>query len=141
MNEEIVKERNVLIVDDICSRGGTFYHAANALKEAGAKNIYLYVTRDTRGYAIKATDCILGNDEIQIYKMPKTDPGKKSPRGCVAIFKEENGDYSLVENLTLEESIGYKNNVMKFKVKNGSFCTESVETIETIKERLMGEVL
>lgn len=44
MNEEIVKERNVLIVDDICSRGGTFYHAANALKEAGAKNIYLYVT-------------------------------------------------------------------------------------------------
>ncbi len=141
INEEIVKERNVLIVDDICSRGGTFYHAANALKEAGAKNIYLYVTRDTRGYAIKATDCILGNDEIQIYKMPKTDPGKKSPRGCVAIFKEENGDYSLVENLTLEESIGYKNNVMKFKVKNGSFCTESVETIETIKERLMGEVL
>lgn len=102
---------------------------------------YQYVTRDTRGYAIKATDCILGNDEIQIYKMPKTDPGKKSPRGCVAIFKEENGDYSLVENLTLEESIGYKNNVMKFKVKNGSFCTESVETIETIKERLMGEVL
>lgn len=141
MNSEVVKDNNVLIVDDICSRGGTFYHAANALKEAGAKNTYQYVTRDTRGYAIKATDCILGNDEIQIYKMPKTDPGKKSPRGCVAIFKEENGDYSLVENLTLEESIGYKNNVMKFKVKNGSFCTESVETIETIKERLMGEVL
>ena len=44
INGEIVKDRNVLIVDDICSRGGTFYHAANALKEAGAKNIYLYVT-------------------------------------------------------------------------------------------------
>jgi ribose-phosphate pyrophosphokinase len=36
--------KNVLIVDDICSRGGTFYHAAKTLKEAGAKNIYLYIT-------------------------------------------------------------------------------------------------
>ena len=44
MNGELVKDKSVLIVDDICSRGGTFYHAANALKEAGAKNIYLYIT-------------------------------------------------------------------------------------------------
>lgn len=44
MNGELVKDKTVLIVDDICSRGGTFYHAANALKEAGAKNIYLYIT-------------------------------------------------------------------------------------------------
>ena len=44
MNGELVKDKNVLIIDDICSRGGTFYHAAKALKEAGAANIYLYVT-------------------------------------------------------------------------------------------------
>ena len=44
VNKEIVEGSNVLIVDDICSRGGTFYHSAKALKEAGAKNIYLYVT-------------------------------------------------------------------------------------------------
>lgn len=36
--------RNVLIVDDICSRGGTFTYTAKALKEAGAKDIYLYVS-------------------------------------------------------------------------------------------------
>ena len=36
--------RNILIVDDICSRGGTFTHTAKALKEAGAKDIMLYVT-------------------------------------------------------------------------------------------------
>ncbi|MDO5559535.1 MAG: ribose-phosphate pyrophosphokinase [Oscillospiraceae bacterium] len=34
----------VLIIDDICSRGGTFYHSADKLKKAGAGNIYLYVT-------------------------------------------------------------------------------------------------
>ena len=36
--------KNVLIIDDICSRGGTFFHSAKALKEAGVKDIYLYVT-------------------------------------------------------------------------------------------------
>lgn len=44
MNEDIVKDKNILIVDDICSKGGTFYHSAKALKDAGANDIYLYVT-------------------------------------------------------------------------------------------------
>ena len=43
-NEYFVKGKDILIVDDICSRGGTFYHSAKALKEAGANKIYLYVT-------------------------------------------------------------------------------------------------
>ena len=36
--------RDVLIVDDICSRGGTFYYSAKKLKELGANKIYLYAT-------------------------------------------------------------------------------------------------
>lgn len=44
INENFVKDKDVLIIDDICSKGGTFYHSAKALKEAGAKDIYLYVT-------------------------------------------------------------------------------------------------
>ena len=39
-----IKDSKILIVDDICSRGGTFYHSAKALKAAGAKNIYLYIS-------------------------------------------------------------------------------------------------
>lgn len=35
---------DILIIDDICSKGGTFYYAAKQLKEMGAKNIYLYIT-------------------------------------------------------------------------------------------------
>lgn len=35
---------DILIVDDICSRGGTFYHSAKKLKELGANDIYLYVS-------------------------------------------------------------------------------------------------
>lgn len=44
INAEAVAGKNVLIVDDICSYGGTFYHSAKALKEAGAKSVNLYIT-------------------------------------------------------------------------------------------------
>lgn len=36
--------KDILIVDDICSRGGTFYHSAKKLKELGANDIYLYIS-------------------------------------------------------------------------------------------------
>ena len=39
-----INGRDILIVDDICSRGGTFLHSANKLKELGARDIYLYVS-------------------------------------------------------------------------------------------------
>lgn len=35
---------NALIIDDISSFGGTFYHSAKKLKELGADKVYLYVT-------------------------------------------------------------------------------------------------
>lgn len=44
INAENIVGKDVLIVDDICSRGGTFYHSAKALKAAGAKSVSLYVT-------------------------------------------------------------------------------------------------
>lgn len=39
-----VKDKNVLIVDDIISTGGTIVNAAEALKNAGAKKVYCYCT-------------------------------------------------------------------------------------------------
>jgi ribose-phosphate pyrophosphokinase len=35
---------NALIIDDICSYGGTFLHSAKKLRELGADKIWLYVT-------------------------------------------------------------------------------------------------
>ena len=43
-NTDLIKDKTILIVDDICSRGGTFYHSAKKLKELGAGKIYLFVT-------------------------------------------------------------------------------------------------
>lgn len=36
--------KNVLIADDLCSAGGTFYYTAKKLKESGVENVFLAVT-------------------------------------------------------------------------------------------------
>ena len=41
---ELLPGKSVLIVDDICSKGGTFFHSAKALKQFDVKDIYLYVS-------------------------------------------------------------------------------------------------
>lgn len=41
---ELIYGNRILIVDDISSRGGTFYHSALKLRELGAKEIYLYIS-------------------------------------------------------------------------------------------------
>lgn len=39
-----VSGKNVLIVDDICSKGFTFYYSGEQLREHGAKDVRLYIT-------------------------------------------------------------------------------------------------
>ena len=41
---ELIEGSTVLMIDDICSRGGTFYYSAKTLQELGAPNMYLYVS-------------------------------------------------------------------------------------------------
>lgn len=41
---DLIKDKDILIIDDISSKGGTFYHSAKKLKEMGAKSINLFVT-------------------------------------------------------------------------------------------------
>lgn len=41
---ELLPGSTVLIVDDICSRGGTFFFSAKKLKELGVSKVYLYIS-------------------------------------------------------------------------------------------------
>jgi ribose-phosphate pyrophosphokinase len=41
---EDIKGKNVLIIDDLCSKGFTFYKSAEKLKEQGVNDVYLYVS-------------------------------------------------------------------------------------------------
>jgi nicotinamide phosphoribosyltransferase len=66
---------------------------------------YQYNTRDTFGYALKSTLCVINGDEKQIFKDPKTDNGiKKSQKGKVAVVKSGN-TYTYVDNLLLNQKV------------------------------------
>ncbi len=48
---------------------------------------YQYNTRDTFGYALKSTLCVIDGEEKHIFKDPKTDDGtKKSQKGRVRVI-------------------------------------------------------
>jgi nicotinamide phosphoribosyltransferase len=50
---------------------------------------YQYNTRDTFGFAIKSTACVIKGKEKQIFKDPKTDDGiKKSQKGKVMVYRD-----------------------------------------------------
>lgn len=96
---------------------------------------YQYVTRDTRGYAIKATDAIIDTmGELPLYKQPKTDSAKKSPKGAVAVIKDGRGIIQMVDGLTIDEALHYHGNLMVPKFKDGKMF--NIETIYQIRDRL-----
>ncbi len=43
-DKSLIKEKSILIIDDICSKGGTFLHSSRKLRDLGADSIYLYVS-------------------------------------------------------------------------------------------------
>ena len=58
-----VKNKNCIIVDDIIDSGGTIVNAARALKDKGAKDVYVYIT-----HAVLSGNAV---DKIQASKIKK----------------------------------------------------------------------
>lgn len=52
------------------------------------------VNRDTFKYAMKASAGSIGGSIVDIYKDPVTDPGKKSKRGVLELYRDDEGNYS-----------------------------------------------
>lgn len=64
---------------------------------------YQYTTRDTYGFAMKATWAMVNGEERMLFKEPKTDDGtKKSAKGRLVVFKTYFG-YRLKDGLTLHQ--------------------------------------
>jgi nicotinamide phosphoribosyltransferase len=64
---------------------------------------YQYVTRDTDGYAVKATWAQINGEAREIFKSPKGAEFKKSAKGLTAVFKDENGEFYLKDQATWDE--------------------------------------
>jgi len=63
-----VKNKNCVIVDDIIDTGGTIVNAAKALKDKGAKDVYVYIT-----HAVLSGEAIHKIEKSQIKKLITTD--------------------------------------------------------------------
>ncbi|VEV88313.1 Nicotinamide phosphoribosyltransferase [Staphylococcus phage Stab20] len=91
------------------------HQICEGLKEKGFASInvvlgvgsfsYQFNTRDTHGFAIKATYAKIKNEEKLIYKNPKTDSGKRSHKGRVAVYE----DGSWEDNLNLHQWLNKQN--------------------------------
>jgi nicotinamide phosphoribosyltransferase len=82
---------------------------------------YQYNTRDTFGFALKATHAIIDGKETFIYKDPKTDNDnfKKSQKGICVVFKNIHG-ITYLDNFNLEMAKGWDNvNLLEPVFKNG----------------------
>ena len=54
---------------------------------------YQFKSRDSLGFAVKATACKINGELKEIFKQPKTDDGtKNSLKGLIALY-DENGTY------------------------------------------------
>jgi nicotinamide phosphoribosyltransferase len=97
---------------------------------------YEYVTRDTFGFAMKATAIEKDGKVIPIFKDPKTDSGmKKSRKGILAVYKApdwtpESNNWICKEEATLEE---LENCDLTCILKDGIL---NKVKFETIKERV-----
>ena len=97
---------------------------------------YQYNTRDTFGYAMKSTLCVVNNEERQIFKNPKTDDGtKKSQKGRVAVFKGSD-TYVFVDGFKLNDEI--PGNQLKEVFRDGKLVGKS-HTFEEIRARLRNQ--
>ncbi len=63
-----VKNKNCVIVDDIIDSGGTIVNAAKALKEKGAKDVYVYIT-----HAVLSGQAVKKIEDSKIKKLITTD--------------------------------------------------------------------
>ncbi len=95
--DSITVERAAKICELLATAG---FASTNVVFGIGSYT-YGFVTRDTDGYAIKATFVQVLDEERAIFKDPATDSGvKKSAKGITAVFLDEKGEYVLKEEAT-----------------------------------------
>lgn len=95
---------------------------------------YEFVTRDTYGFAMKATWGQVNGEGKDIYKDPKTDDGmKKSARGLLKVWRED-GTFKVKDQVRPDEEMEGMLQTVFFE---GVLTRE--HTLHAIRDRLRGE--
>src|SRR6202000_2624070 len=99
--DSITTERQFAILEGLKQKGFASYHVVLGI----GSYTYEYVTRDTFGFAMKATYGEVNGEGRDIFKDPKTDDGtKKSARGLMQVYRDsDTGKLTLKDRCTWEE--------------------------------------
>ncbi len=110
--DSITPARQFAILEGLKNKGFASYNVVLGI----GSYTYEYVTRDTFGFAMKATYGEVNGEGRAIFKDPKTDDGsKKSAKGLMAVHKNSaSGRYELKDQCTwAEEAEGELKTVFK----------------------------
>lgn len=131
--DSITLERQRAILDGLKRRGFASYNVVLGI----GSYTYEYVTRDTFGFAMKATYGEVNGIGRSIFKDPKTDDGtKKSAKGLMQVYRDEaTGKLAVKDECTWEEEA---QGVLKTVFKNGVLTGE--QTLATIRERVKAQL-
>lgn len=99
--DSITTERQLAILESLKQKGFASYNVVLGI----GSYTYEYVTRDTFGFAMKATYGEVNGIGRDIYKDPKTDDGtKKSAKGLMQIYRDATtGKLTLKDQCTWDE--------------------------------------
>jgi len=96
---------------------------------------YQYNTRDTFGFAMKATWGAVNGEGRMIFKEPKTDSGlKRSARGLLRVERDAQGELQLHDEQTWEQE---KTGELKTRFLDGKLY--NVDHFEQIRQRLTAQ--
>ena len=99
--DSITLERQKAILENLKQKG---FASFNVVLGIGSFT-YEYQTRDTFGFAMKATYGEIEGGGREIFKDPKTDDGtKRSAKGLLAVYKNEDGTLRLKDQATKAEA-------------------------------------
>ena len=125
--DSITLDRAVSICEGLKKNG---FASTNVVLGIGSFT-YQYNTRDTFGFAMKATYGEVDGVGRDIYKDPITDDGtKKSARGLIKIVKE-NGKFKLVDKVSWEEE---KQGELKEVFRDGKLIVN--QSLQEIRSRV-----
>lgn len=100
--DSITLERASDIFDRLAKKG---FASSNVVLGIGSFT-YQHNTRDTYGFAMKATAAVIDGKEVALFKDPITDDGiKRSFRGFVNTFLGDDDQYYTVDGLTMDEAL------------------------------------
>lgn len=110
------------------------FAAANVVFGVGSFT-YQCNTRDTFGFAVKATNSVINGEEVAIYKDPKTDSKKKSAKGRLFVGNNPRTGFYLEDEVSAEmEAQDF--NQLQVIYRDGEWIKRA--TLDEIRARIAG---